>query len=280
STVMDSRAAGTNPDAFSIDMDPGATPANTATSLGSRQACARIDENNTLDQDEDVTADTLSIDVTATNIPASDPMIAYGYTLNYNEAALTLQSADHNFLNFANGGTLFNGSDGLPDANNNNQWVATVVDTDIIADSGSGVLTRLTISSDAGVLTTEYPLTLTFAAAIDPSQGEHPPDVINNAKVAINQACDAPTPTPLPHVQGDVDCSGAVLATDALKVLRHIAGLTVVQTEPCDDIGTGTPLQGDVDCTGAVLATDALKILRHIAGLSVVQTEPCDNIGT
>ncbi|HET9477585.1 MAG TPA: hypothetical protein VFP63_08870, partial [Dehalococcoidia bacterium] len=46
STVMDSRAAGTNPDAFSIDMDPGATPANTATSLGSRQACARIDENN------------------------------------------------------------------------------------------------------------------------------------------------------------------------------------------------------------------------------------------
>lgn len=90
-----------------------------------------------------------------------------------------------------------------------------------------------------------------------------------------------PAPTGQPHLQGDVDCSGAVLATDALKVLRHIAGLSVVQTEPCDNIGTGgLPLQGDVDCSGAVLATDALKILRHIAGLSVVQTPPCDTIGT
>jgi hypothetical protein len=75
-------------------------------------------------------------------------------------------------------------------------------------------------------------------------------------------------------VRGDVDCSqGAnpVSATDALKILRHVAGLTVVQTEPCDDIGTaGPPVQGNVDCSiGAnpVSATDALKILRFVASL-------------
>lgn len=51
-----------------------------------------------------------------------------------------------------------------------------------------------------------------------------------------------PTPTATPpsgiHLQGDVDCDGVVSAVDALKVLRFVAGLAVVQTEPCPDIGT------------------------------------------
>jgi hypothetical protein len=37
---------------------------------------------------------------------------------------------------------------------------------------------------------------------------------------------------------GDVDCSGAATSVDALKVLRHVSGLSVAQTEPCPDIGT------------------------------------------
>ena len=41
-------------DAMSIDMNPGATPANSNTSIGSREKCARINENDTLDADEDV----------------------------------------------------------------------------------------------------------------------------------------------------------------------------------------------------------------------------------
>jgi hypothetical protein len=36
---------------------------------------------------------------------------------------------------------------------------------------------------------------------------------------------------------GDVDCSNGVNLVDALKVLRHVAQLTVSQTEPCPDIG-------------------------------------------
>lgn len=38
-------------------------------------------------------------------------------------------------------------------------------------------------------------------------------------------------------VQGDIDCSGGVNSIDALKILRHAAGLSVAQTEPCRDIG-------------------------------------------
>jgi hypothetical protein len=37
--------------------------------------------------------------------------------------------------------------------------------------------------------------------------------------------------------QGDVDCSGVIDAVDALKILRHKAGLSVVQTEPCLNVG-------------------------------------------
>lgn len=40
-------------------------------------------------------------------------------------------------------------------------------------------------------------------------------------------------------IKGDVDCNGEVNAVDALKVLRHAAGLPVTQAQPC--IGIGQP---------------------------------------
>jgi hypothetical protein len=45
------------------------------------------------------------------------------------------------------------------------------------------------------------------------------------------------TYSPDATVQGDVDCSGTVNSIDALKILRHAAGLSVIQTEPCRDVG-------------------------------------------
>jgi hypothetical protein len=40
------------------------------------------------------------------------------------------------------------------------------------------------------------------------------------------------------RLMGDVDCDNNVTAADALKILRYLAGLPVVQNEPCPDIGT------------------------------------------
>jgi hypothetical protein len=70
-----------------------------------------------------------------------------------------------------------------------------------------------------------------------------------------------------------------------LKVLRHIAGLSVTQFEPpdCEDIETVTAwneLQGDVDCDNAVNATDALKLMRYVARLTVSQQPACPDIGS
>ena len=40
------------------------------------------------------------------------------------------------------------------------------------------------------------------------------------------------------RLMGDVDCDNNVTVVDALKILRFLAGLPVVQNEPCPDIGT------------------------------------------
>jgi Tol biopolymer transport system component len=90
-------------------------------------------------------------------------------------------------------------------------------------------------------------------------------------------ACDAPG-------SGNVDCSalpGGVTSVDALKVMRHSAGLPVLQSEPCADIGAkigGGNMQGDVNCSGGVNSVDALLILRVNAGLSVSLPGGCPAI--
>lgn len=80
---------------------------------------------------------------------------------------------------------------------------------------------------------------------------------------------------------GNADCDGAVDSTDALKVLRYSAGLSVSQSEPCTDIGALLPggvRQGDVNCSGGVDSKDALLILRAVAGLPVAVPAGCPAI--
>ena len=73
-------------DAMSIDMNPHGVPANTATSLGSREFCARINENNILDADED-DVDTLEIDITTGpgGIPEGSAMIGFQLDFFYQD---------------------------------------------------------------------------------------------------------------------------------------------------------------------------------------------------
>ncbi len=67
---------------------------------------------------------------------------------------------------------------------------------------------------------------------------------------------------------------------DALKELRHVAQLSVSQTEPCPDIGTDVAsVWGDVDCNGSVTSVDALMVLRHLVDLPVSQEPGCPEIG-
>ncbi len=95
-----------------------------------------------------------------------------------------------------------------------------------------------------------------------------------------------PTPTPTPtqtpatggYVAGDVDCNLQVDVVDSLKILRHVAGLSVTLPPGCPDIGTGSG--EDVDCDGDVDSVDSAKILLYVLWLPVSQTAPCTGIGT
>ena len=81
-------------DAFSIDMDPSGSPANTGSSVGSIESCARVNENDTLDADEDA-VDTLNVDVVIVNIPESDPAGGTSFRVLYpfpNELTVTQTS--------------------------------------------------------------------------------------------------------------------------------------------------------------------------------------------
>jgi len=197
-------------DAMSIDMDPSAAPANTAASLGTRQDCARINENGILDADEDA-VDTVQFDVTALNIPAANAIVAFGYGLDYDESALSMQTADNALLPIVGpGSVLLNANGPLPDGDDNNSWIGAATDTGPVSayESGSGVLSRLTISSDSGAPAGTYPLTLRSgdSAHIDPANQVRFPHTLENASVAIDSAC--PPPPPGVEVSIDMDISG------------------------------------------------------------------------
>jgi hypothetical protein len=108
--------------------------------------------------------------------------------------------------------------------------------------------------------------------------------IVIDIAVQPPQPNPTPQPTSAPGAFGNVDCMGGINSVDALKVLRHNAGLSVSQAVGCalieDDTLPNGYVQGDVDCFNAVDAVDALKLLRYSAGLAVTQDEPCPNIGT
>lgn len=189
-TTMASHAGGAT--AFSIDMDPDADPVNFATSLGSRESCARMALNGVQDADEDV-IDGVRIDVTVNQIPATTAAIGFVYALYYSEPALTVAGYTGAFILAANdGSSIFDASDAAPDADGDNRWVGAEADTGTgsgVSESGSGVLQRIAVKGDVGAPTGVYDLTLSNSGHIDEANAVHAPDTYGNARLAVGIAC-------------------------------------------------------------------------------------------
>ncbi len=176
-------------DAMSVDVD---ITGNTATSLGPLESCV-----------EARPGDTVTVDVTATNIPAATAMIGFAFEIQYDDVHLAISADDHQFLLAANQGSiLFNVSDATPDANPDGLWRAGVADLSVTApESGSGVLSRLSIGVDAGAPPGLYSLRLRgddTAAHVDRTNQPYFPDRLNHGVIAVGLPCPEQTPGPSP----------------------------------------------------------------------------------
>ncbi|MGH9204386.1 MAG: hypothetical protein ACRD2A_24420, partial [Vicinamibacterales bacterium] len=131
---------------------------------------------------------------------------AYQYIIGYDEANLTvdaqlLSNAAVNVMFRNAGSSIFNGSNPVPDTNSDNIWSAAAIDNGAgIPESGSGVLERLSLSSDAVAVAGLFPLTLSENVHLDANGAAFAPLITNAALVAINVACSTgiPSSTPLP----------------------------------------------------------------------------------
>lgn len=190
---------------MSIDTN---TTGNSATALGPRDECKQV-----------AAGSTVTIDVTIEGVPpyvdnpplgvvdASDlgGIVSFTYELGFS-ASVTVSTADHNFLLGNNPGTnIFDASNSLPDSAS--PWIGTVLDTGTgVPESGSGVLSRLTLTLDPGFPEGVWVvLTLTNHAHGDASGNFYTPNTTNNAILPVNAPCPTvivdPTWTPTPSPQ-------------------------------------------------------------------------------
>jgi hypothetical protein len=198
-----------------IDMDPedGAAngpgvlaPVNDWASFGAIQDCARINENDVLDADEDVLADRVTLDVLADDIPTATAMFGAQTILTYDDnttTGLQVVAANSTISMVAGvagnmmsmrvpGSSALAANDPLPDNDSSGDYL--VGSSDINPDAredGDGVLFRLAIATRPGTLAGVYDLTLDPAGSLhsDPENNQYFPDALVNGKIAVGQAC-------------------------------------------------------------------------------------------
>jgi hypothetical protein len=227
-------------DAMSIDMDPGASPANTATSVGSIEQCARINENDMLDADEDG-VDEVTVDVTAEGIPLLDDggtptdqrddhagFLGFQYEIHYDEDQLTVQSGNSDFLLGTNaGGSVLDASDVVPDAEKDGYWTGAAINTAFpIPAGGTGVIQRLGLATDEGAQAGQTVLRLREDASVhlDATGAAFLPKAFGFANIAVDQACGGlVTPGPIPLPAADLKVTGL----DITPPLQAYVGLPV-----------------------------------------------------
>lgn len=282
--------------AMHYDMDP---TGNTATSLGAVQTCARINENNTLDADEDNTADTVDFDITAVGIPGGQfAMISFQVSIEYDESELTVVANSVNFLLASlPGSSLFDASHPVPDPDADGYYTISVLDTGKAgptSESGSGVLARTSISSDPGATAGQYLLDyLDEPVHIDTQAQAHAPQSRTVGAIAIDASCGppvtpgpTPTPTPTPGpTSPPVTPTPPPGSTTPTATPGTPTATPVVTPTPTTGPPTATPTpsgefaKGDVQCDNDIDPVDALTLQRHIAALTTSQQPGCPVIG-
>jgi hypothetical protein len=174
---------------IAIDAD---VTGNTATSLGPLNACTRAEPGSNV-----------VLDLVVDAVPASRPFIAFQVDIVYDPTLLTLTTTDNEFLLGANG--TFEPFEGLSDPLPDTDGRYTIIVADLsqleLAESGPGVLTRLTFAAKGRGMSTVGPgfnPPDQYPALIDVENTTIGVDAIGEASVAVGQDCTvAPEATPV-----------------------------------------------------------------------------------
>lgn len=166
-----------------LDVEEEATPANTATSIGSTEVCREIAFNGVQDADEDG-VDTISVDVVADATEYA--LSGFQFTLNYDPAVLQVSGEDQNYLIYSSGGTVPVPLSDFP-SDSDGAFFGALADFGPNYEYGPGVLTRLTFQA-VSAAPTYVPLTFTDAFLMDESSTAHSV-VAGSAALAVNGTC-------------------------------------------------------------------------------------------
>lgn len=273
-------ARATGSDAPEAGFDMVSDGSNTGTTLGTIETCVHVPAT---------VGATFTIDTFLDAIPTGEDLDGWNYALEFPDTVVKLITTDYSvsmtpttagFVDLGEGAGAPGPGTGDDVISPQLVAIANLGQATSTPAGTAGVLGRYTFQVTAATAGThsfsfEPGLTVFASSTLNDWTGSISFATYGVGTLALGVTCAGG------FVHGDVDCSGAVTASDALKVLRHIVGLPVVQKEPCDDIGTGgPPVQGDVDCSDAVTASDALKVLRYIVGLPNTLPPGCPDIGT
>jgi len=132
--AVDELCPGLPPTTVGIDANPSQYPANTATSLGSTEACFPTSSGSSTD-----------IDLFITDV--SD-LLGWATNIIYDPALISIDAINLDMFQAADGeSTIFNASNPTPDSDGSFYASAIDLSAPPYQDSGSGVLARITVSA-------------------------------------------------------------------------------------------------------------------------------------
>ena len=227
--AVDELCPGLPPTTVGVDADPSQTPANTATSLGSIEACFSTSSGSST-----------TIDLFITEV--SD-LLGWATYITYDPSLISITNINVKMFQAADGhSSIFNASNPTPDTDGSFYASAVDLNAPPYQDSGSGVLARITISALApGV--SDLVISRTNLTDVDNEPiGDINSDTMFdgltfNAQIAIDQPC-----------AGDSDGDTVPDASDNCPVVAN-PGQTDTDVDGLGDACDNCPLVYNPDQT-------------------------------
>jgi len=224
-----------------IDANPTQWPANTATSLGSIEACFSTTSGSST-----------TVDLFITNVAN---LLGWASYINYNPSLISITNINVKMFQAADGhSSIFNASNPTPDSDGSFYASAVDLNAPPYQDSGSGVLARITISALAPGVS---PLVISETHLTDVNN--NPIGDINNDDVFDGLAFDGKIYIDQPCPGGDSDADTILDIVDNCPLIPNPSQLDTDgdgQGDACDSDDDGDTIPDASDNCPLVANTD------------------------